>query len=49
MVWKEMDMSVKHIELATMGVADSKAVWTHVGQIALGVFIGVWGTKSREW
>lgn len=42
-------MSVKHIELATMGVADSKEVWTHVGQIALGVFIGVWGTKSREW
>lgn len=48
-VWKVMDMSVKHIELATMGVTDSKAVWMHVGQIALGVFIGVWGTISRGW
>lgn len=49
MVWKVMDMSVKHIELATMGVTDSKAVWMHVGQIALGVFIGVWDTISRGW
>ncbi|TFJ83846.1 hypothetical protein NSK_004943 [Nannochloropsis salina CCMP1776] len=32
-----------------MGVTDSKAVWMHVGQIALGVFIGVWGTISRGW